>query len=113
MTVKVVDDARFHHAYKQLLYLAHSRYPNDRVSFTSGLWNADEGYKREFWKEANAVLDLNSWPEHRQDPRYIIQKELLILQGKIAKQLKERGYVPITVKGAEISACKQDSDSVK
>lgn len=62
----------FEKAYHQLLYVTYQK--NSVASFTSGLWNDEEGYKRKFWDKAREKLALDTWEEHKGDPGYILPK---------------------------------------
>ena len=56
----IIDPSKFEHVYRQLLFITRSRYPDTEPSFTSGFWDAEEGYKRDFWEKARTSLELDS-----------------------------------------------------
>jgi hypothetical protein len=61
-------------AYKQLLYVSYSKYPDVEPSFTDGLWEEEEYYKYRVWAQARAALKLETWESHKDDPRYIYDR---------------------------------------
>ena len=71
-----VESDRFLHAYRMLYRMAQERYPEEEVSFTSGMWNEEEGYKRKYWEDARAAMEVETWPEHQNDYEYIFQKAI-------------------------------------
>ena len=71
-----VDPLKFESAYRKLLYVTHHRAPEEQVSFTTGLWESEEGYKRKFWSDARAAMELDTWPTHKNDFAYIILKSI-------------------------------------
>ena len=71
-----VDSDKFLHAYRILYHMAQERYPEEEVSFTSGMWNEEEGYKRKYWEDARAAMEVKTWPEHQNDYEYIFQKAI-------------------------------------
>ena len=64
----------FQKAYNQLLYITYKKYPDSEPSFDSGFWFAQEGYKRTFWEEARSKMELDTWPQHRDDTAYILKR---------------------------------------
>ncbi len=74
MGATMIEASKFERVYRQLLYLARKKYPDVEPTFTSGFWNEEEGYKLDFWDKARASLELDTWPDHRNDPMYIISK---------------------------------------
>lgn len=70
----MIDRDKFEHRYRQLLYVTHEK--GSEPDFRSGLWNEEEGYKRDVWKNARAALQLQSWPEHQNDPKYICDRAI-------------------------------------
>ena len=69
-----IDPACFDHTYKQMLYVLYSHDPNAKPSFTSGEWDNEEGYKRHFWVRAREKMQLDTWSDHRKEPKYIISR---------------------------------------
>lgn len=74
-----VDKEVFEHRYKQLMEVTirksdFKQIGTTEISFNTGLWDAEEGYKRDIWEKARRILDLDSWDKHRNDPQYIIKK---------------------------------------
>ena len=72
-----VKKSAFQHRYKQLLFRTveesyGKNYPSTEISFQTGLWYEEEGYKRNVWKNARKKLATETWTEHRDDPDYII-----------------------------------------
>lgn len=67
MNGKYVDSLRFDHAYKQLLYVTRSNSPSSEISFRTGFWDSQEGYKYEVWEEARKRMAIETWPELRTD----------------------------------------------
>lgn len=67
MNDKYVDPLKFDHAYKQLLYVTKSNTPLSEVSFRTGFWDSQEGYKYEVWEDARKRLAVGTWPELRTD----------------------------------------------
>ena len=72
-----VKEETFQKRYRQLLYRtveesAGKNYPSSEISFQTGLWYEEEGYKREVWKNAREKLQLDTWQAHQDDPEYII-----------------------------------------
>lgn len=53
----------FEHRLRQLLAVTVERQGNAEVSFVSGFWEKEEGYKREIVKNAQAKLSLDEWDE--------------------------------------------------
>ena len=49
----------FEHRYRQLVYVTKKK--GSEPSFTSGLWFDEEGYKYDFWENARAELQLDTW----------------------------------------------------
>lgn len=70
----LIESSKFEHVYRQLLYVTRSHFPDIEPTFSNGLWKAEEGYKSDFWGEARTAMSLASWPEHVNDPMYIISK---------------------------------------
>ena len=70
----VIESTKFEHVYRQLLYVTRSHFPDIEPTFSNGLWKAEEGYKSDFWSEARTAMSLASWPEHVNDPMYIVSK---------------------------------------
>ncbi len=69
-----IETRKFEHVYKQLLYIAHREYPDCDVSFTTGMWEHEEGYKRDFWADARDLMELDTWPSNQNDYGYIVSK---------------------------------------
>lgn len=69
-----IHPACFDHTYKQMLYVLYSHDPNAKPSFTSGEWYNEEGYKRHFWVRAREEMQLDTWPDHRKEPIYIVSR---------------------------------------
>ena len=69
MTVSI---ERFEKVYRQLLFRTHQLAPDESISFTTGLWEREEGYKRNYWDDARALLKLETWQAHKNDPDYIL-----------------------------------------
>lgn len=70
----LIESSKFEHVYRQLLYVTRSHFPDIEPTFSNGLWKAEEGYKSDFWGEARTAMSLASWPEHVNDPMYIVSK---------------------------------------
>ncbi len=70
----IIDVSVFDHVYKQLLFVTHTRYPDAVVSFTTGMWEDEEGYKRHFWEDARKEMALDTWASHKDDPMFILSK---------------------------------------
>jgi len=70
----MIDRDKFEHRYRQLLYVTHEK--GSEPDFRSGLWDEEEGYKRDVWKNARAALQLDSWSEHRNDSKYICDRAI-------------------------------------
>ena len=43
------------------------------LSFESGFWESEEGYKCKIWEDAQQILNLDSWLEQKRNPGYIIK----------------------------------------
>ena len=79
----MINFESFDKRYRQLLYITYQK--GSEPSFTSGLWNEEEGYKREFWKEARESLLLDTWSS-------ISPKEILSLATKPFGTLMSGSY---------------------
>lgn len=51
----------FEHRFRQLVYVTKKEFPDSEISFRSGMWNKEEGYKYKFWDEARESLQLETW----------------------------------------------------
>ena len=51
----------FEKRFRQLVYVTKQKDPDSEISFSSGLWYAEEGYKLKFWHEARKQMELDSW----------------------------------------------------
>ena len=47
--------------FRQLVFVTKLKTPNSELSFSSGLWFEEEGYKLEFWRDARKHLQLEEW----------------------------------------------------
>lgn len=63
----------FEHRLRQLIFITVERQGNAEVSFHSGFWQQEEGYKREILKNARAKLCLDKWNDSCDD-KVIVQK---------------------------------------
>lgn len=68
----LIKPTHFEHLYRQLLYVTHQERPDvESPSFTNGLWDSQEGYKRGVHKRALVALSVSTWAEHSFDSKYI------------------------------------------
>lgn len=70
----LIKKDEFERAYRKLLYVTNTKFPGTDVSFRTGFWEYEEGYKRYVWEDARAAMELDSWQRHRNDPFWIVQK---------------------------------------
>lgn len=65
--MKHVENRMFETAYRKLLYVASQYEPETRLSFKSEFWNAEKGYKYDYWEEARSAMKLDTWSAHKDD----------------------------------------------
>ncbi|MDO5139574.1 MAG: hypothetical protein Q4D71_14080, partial [Oscillospiraceae bacterium] len=68
----ILNKQRFEDAYKQLRDKAYKN-GDKEPSFMTGFWYAQEGYKYGIWEDARKDMALISWPDHKDDTKYILQ----------------------------------------
>ena len=79
-----IDKNIFEHRYMQLMYITIQKLADSadssEISFTTGLWEREEGYKRKLWQTARCdKLCLDTWDDVPSD--IIVENVLNTMQG--------------------------------
>lgn len=77
----VINSSILEHVYQQSVYKFHEESGNVEPSFRKGSWYAKEGYKYALWGKVRSELELEQWPNNKENFNFIVDHVLKLLWG--------------------------------